>query len=116
MFRNGFLTTWPALLQALESHFAPSLYNDPHGALFKLQQRGTVNEYLTEFERLASRTVGISSLFLLSYFISSLLPELRHEVQALQPLFLSQAIALARLQEDKLHYHRHGTHPFSHAP
>ncbi|KAL5173604.1 hypothetical protein HKD37_16G046122 [Glycine soja] len=40
-----------AMLQALESRFAPSFYDDPQGALFKLQQTGTVSEYLTDFER-----------------------------------------------------------------
>lgn len=116
MYHNGFLTTWPALLQALESHFALSFYDDPHGALFKLQQRGTVKEYLTEFERLANRTVGLAPPFLLSCFILGLLSELRHEVQALQPLSLPQAIALARLQEDKLHDRRCGPRPFSLPP
>lgn len=37
MSRNGFLTSWSAMLQALASRFAPSYYDDPHGALFKLQ-------------------------------------------------------------------------------
>lgn len=29
MFRNGFITSWPALLQAIEARFAPSFYDDP---------------------------------------------------------------------------------------
>lgn len=57
MSRDGFLTSWSTMLQALESRFAPSYYDDPYGALFKIQQRGTVNEYLSEFERLANRVV-----------------------------------------------------------
>ena len=40
-----------ALLQNLESHFAPSYYDDPQGALFKLTQCGTINEYLTMFKK-----------------------------------------------------------------
>lgn len=74
------------MLQALESRFAPSYYDDPHGALFKLLQRGIVNDYLTDFERLANRVVGLAPLFLLSCFISGLNSELRHKVQALQPI------------------------------
>ena len=66
------------MLQALESRFAPSYYDDPHGALFKLLQRGIVNDYLTDFERLANRVVGLAPLFLLSCFISGLNSELRH--------------------------------------
>ena len=90
------------MLQALESRFALSYYDDPYGTLFKIQQRGTVNEYLSEFERLANRVVGLAPPLLLSCFISGLSPELRREVQALQPMCLPQAMALAKLQEDKL--------------
>lgn len=102
MFRNGFITSWSGFLQSLESRFAPSYYDDPKGALFKLTQRSTMNEYLTEFERLANRVIGLPSPFLLSCFISGLTPDIRREVLALQPISLPQAMALAKLQEDKL--------------
>ena len=42
---NNFITSWPGFLQALESHFAPTYYDDPKGVLFKLSQRGFVNQY-----------------------------------------------------------------------
>lgn len=102
MSRNGFLTSWQAMLQALESRFAPSYYDDPYRALFKLQQRSSVNEYLSEFERLANRVIGLAPPLLMSCFISGLSPDLRREVQAFQPVCLTQAMALAKLQEDKL--------------
>ncbi|XP_006577454.1 uncharacterized protein [Glycine max] len=102
MFRNGFITSWPALLQAIEARFAPSFYDDPRGTLFKLVQRSSVTEYLTEFERLANRITGLSPSVLLSCFISGLSPEIRREVQAFQPISLPQATSLARLQEDKI--------------
>ncbi|MCI43737.1 hypothetical protein A2U01_0064975, partial [Trifolium medium] len=86
MSRNGQITSWHALLHALEARFAPSQYDDPKGALFKLTQRGSVNDYLAEFETLANRIVGLPPSFLLSCFISGLAPEVRREVQALQPL------------------------------
>lgn len=65
------------MLQALESHFAPSYYDDPHNALFKLQQRDIVNDYLTEFEKLTNRIVELAPPFLLNCFISDLTLELR---------------------------------------
>ncbi|MCI22893.1 hypothetical protein A2U01_0044071, partial [Trifolium medium] len=102
MHRNGFITSWFDLLQALETRFAPSYYDDPSSSLFKLTQRSSVNQYLNEFERLANRIVGLPQPFLLSCFISGLSPEIRREVQALRPLSLSQATALAKLQEDKI--------------
>ena len=51
MFSNDFITSWEGFLQALESRFVPTFYDDPKGALFKLTQTCTVNEYLMEFER-----------------------------------------------------------------
>lgn len=111
MHWNGLFSSWPAMLQALESRFAPSYYDDPQGTLFKLQQTGSVGDYLTAFERLANRTIGIAPSSLLSCFISGLIPELRREVQALRPMSLPQAIELARLQEDKLLDRRRGHRP-----
>ncbi|KHN29906.1 hypothetical protein glysoja_014724, partial [Glycine soja] len=102
MTRNGFISSWPALLQASESRFALTFYDDPQGALFKLQQQGSVNDYRTKFERLANWIVGLSPMALLSYFISGLYPDLCREVQALQPMFIPQAVALAKLQEEKI--------------
>ena len=58
------------MLQALESRFAPSYYDDPQGMLFKLWQTGTVTEYLTEFERLANHTFGLTPSCLLNFIAS----------------------------------------------
>jgi len=61
-----------------------------------------VGQYLSEFEDLANRIIGLPPLFLLSCFISELTSQIRREVQAHQPLTLVQATGLARLQEEKL--------------
>ena len=99
---NHQFTSWQGFLQALQTHFAPSQYEDPTGTLFKLTQHGMVAEYLAVFEELANRTIGLPSPFLLSCFVSGLTPEIRREVQAHQPLTLVQAAGLARLQEEKI--------------
>ena len=102
MTRNHQFPTWAGFLQAIETRFAHSPYEDPTGILFKLTQRGSANEYLHQFEALANRIVGLPPSLLLSCFVSGLDPDIRREVQALQPLTLVQAAGLARLQEDKL--------------
>ncbi|GAU45274.1 hypothetical protein TSUD_99960 [Trifolium subterraneum] len=102
MHKNNQINTWFGFLQALEMRFAPSYYDEPSSALFKLVQKTTVNSYLIKFERLTNRIVGLPQPFLLSCFISGLSPEIRREVQALRPLSLTQATALAKLQEDKI--------------
>ena len=80
MSRNGFLTSWTGMLEALESRFAPAYYDDPSSTLFKLQQQGSVNDYLTKFKHLANRILGLAPSFLLSCFISGLTLGLRREV------------------------------------
>ena len=102
MYRNGQIVSWMQFLQALELRFAPTAYDDPRGKLFKLQQSSSVASYLSDFESLANRIVGLSPLDLLSCFISGLKPEIRRDLLAQQPSPLSQAAGLARLQEEKL--------------
>jgi len=102
MHSNNQLLSWPMFLHALELRFAPSHYDDPKGALFKLCQTTSVKDYQTAFENLANRITGLPSEFYLSCFISGLKPEIRRELQAFQPLLIAQAISLAKLQEEKL--------------
>jgi hypothetical protein len=102
MYRNGQIVSWNQFLMALELCFAPTAYDDPKGKLFKLTQSSSVAAYLSEFESLANRIVGLSQLDLLSCFISGLKPEIRREVLAQQPATLNQASGLARLQEEKI--------------
>ncbi|XP_028216783.1 uncharacterized protein LOC114398871 [Glycine soja] len=102
MSSNGQFTSWPVFLQALQTRFAPSNYEDPSGSLFKLIQKTTVAEYLSEFEELANRVVGLPAPFLLSCFVSGLAPEIRREVMINQPLTVAQAAGLVRLHEEKL--------------
>jgi len=47
-----------------------------------------MSTYLSEFEYLANRIIGLPPPLLLNYFISSLTPKIRREVQAIQPLTL----------------------------
>lgn len=50
---------------------------------------------------LSNQIVGLPSNALLSCFTSGLKPHIRREVQALQPINLTQAISFAKLREDK---------------
>jgi hypothetical protein len=102
MYSNHQIVSWTQFLQALETRFAPTAYDDPRGNLFKLTQSTTVAAYLVEFEALANRIVGLSPADLLSCFISGLKVDIRREVLSRQPTSLTQAAGLARLQEDKL--------------
>ena len=89
MHRNAQLSSWSAFLHALHSRFATSTYEDPTGLLCKLRQCSSVSAYLSEFESLANRIVGLPASFVLSCFISGLNPTIRREVQVLQSISLA---------------------------
>lgn len=66
------LLSWQMFLHAIELRFAPSLYDDPKGALFKLCQTTTIKDYQAKFESLTNRIVCLPPPFYLSCFISGL--------------------------------------------
>ncbi|KAL5170410.1 hypothetical protein HKD37_11G032125 [Glycine soja] len=101
MHQNGQLSSWPAFLHALHSRFASTTYEDPTRLLCKMQQRSTVSNYLSDFETLANRIIGLPAPMALSCFTSGLIPSIRREVQVMQPATISQAVAYARLHEEK---------------
>ncbi|GJV20764.1 hypothetical protein Tco_1369784 [Tanacetum coccineum] len=45
MSRNGLITDWERFKESVKNRFGPSNYEDPQGALSKLLQLGTVEEY-----------------------------------------------------------------------
>jgi len=102
MHRSGQLSSWPAFFHAIHARFSSSTYKDPIGLLCKLTQQSTVSAYLSEFEALANRVIGLPAPFVLSYFISGLNPAIQREVQVMQPHSLVQAISFVRLHEEKM--------------
>ena len=102
MHRNGQLSSWSAFLQAIHARFSSSTYEDLTGLLYKLMQRPTIFAYLSEFEALANRIIGLSAPFMLSCFVSGLNPAIQQEVQVMQPHSLVQAISFARLHEERM--------------
>ena len=102
MYHSGQLSSWSAFLHAIHARFSSSAYEDPTGVFCKLTQRTTVSAYLSEFETLANRVIGLPAPFLLSCFISGLNPAIRRDVQVMQPHSLAQAVSFVRLHEEKL--------------
>ena len=112
MYRSGQLSSWSAFLHAIHARFSSSAYEDPTGVLCKLTQRSTVSAYLSEFEALANRVIGLPAPFVLSCLISGLSPAIRRDVQVMQPHLVTQAVSFARLHEEKLlDSHRQGSKP-----
>ncbi|XP_028113652.1 uncharacterized protein LOC114311688 [Camellia sinensis] len=94
--------TWTTLKAELQARFGPTQFEDFFGDLTKLQQRGSVREYQTQFERLLTRAGSLTPQQQIGCFTSGLKESIRVEVQASRPPSLSAAVGLARLYEARV--------------
>nr|GEV62315.1 retrotransposon Gag protein [Tanacetum cinerariifolium] len=83
--------------ESVKHRFGPSKYEDPWGALSKLLQLGTVEDYQREFEKLMNRVMDIPNSLLISFYISELKLNLQHELLVSRPTMLGDAFSLARI-------------------
>ena len=65
MHQSGQLSSWSTFLHAIHAQFSSSTYEDPTGLLCKLTQKSAVSVYLSEFEALANRIIGLPTPFML---------------------------------------------------
>jgi len=98
---NLLLDCW-ALTQAMEAHFGLSPLDSPRAALFKLVQIESVYQYYHQFSALANHMEDLPDTALLDYFISGLKSDIKREVLVQAPSSLFQAVALAKLYEEKV--------------
>lgn len=84
------------------SRFSPISYQNFHIALSKIQQTGTLSEYLAEFERLANRVVGRQEEALMGSLIGGLKDEIGLEVYMFKPRPLKRVDELDKMQDDRL--------------
>ncbi|GKD00201.1 ty3-gypsy retrotransposon protein [Tanacetum coccineum] len=85
MSRNGLITTWDRFVESVKNRVGPSKYEDTQGALSKLLQLGTVEDYQREFEKLMNRVTDIPDSLLISFYISGLKLHLQRELLVLKP-------------------------------
>ncbi|GJZ27311.1 hypothetical protein Tco_0571564 [Tanacetum coccineum] len=84
-------------VESVKSRFGPSKYEDPQGALSKLLQLGTVEDYQWEFKKLMNRVTDIPDSLLISFYILRLKLNLQHELLVSRPTTLGDAFSLARI-------------------
>ncbi|KAF1862582.1 hypothetical protein Lal_00014122 [Lupinus albus] len=80
-----------------ETCFGPSCYENHQVELFKLRQTTTITAYQQQFEKLCNKIWGLSLEVILNCFISSLIHEIRCEVDVLRPHHIAEALGLAKL-------------------
>ncbi|XP_028776266.1 uncharacterized protein LOC114733022 [Neltuma alba] len=95
--RTGRVPTWYTLVKAVEAQYGPSEFNCARSQLFKLVQRGPLDEYNEKFIALANRTEEIPESALLDCYLGGLKPELKKEVLVQRPLTVLKAMSIARL-------------------
>jgi len=100
---NGSFLTWATFKKALTKHFDQE--SSFLGRLTKLQQTGTMDEYVTAFEALAFRTRDLSDAFYTKCFISGLKEAIQANVQLDHPPTWSEACKVARNVERVLATH-----------
>lgn len=89
-------STWEDFIKILCQKFGPSEFEDSTENLVKLQQTGTLRDYILDFCRLCNRTKDISLTLLKSCFIGGLKAEFRHDVKLLKPKDGLEAFAFAQ--------------------
>lgn len=99
------------IFKVLSTRFGPSQYEDPTALLPKFQQTNLVEEYQTQFEELANCTKGLNDSFMVSCFVGGLKEEICPSVQMLKPATLTNAVGLARMQEEKVLARRRQAQP-----
>ncbi|GKF99576.1 ty3-gypsy retrotransposon protein, partial [Tanacetum coccineum] len=82
------ITTWARFEESMKNRFRPSKYEDPKGALLKLLQLGTVEDYQREFEKLMNRVTDIPDSLLISFYIYGLKLHLQRELLVSKPTTL----------------------------
>nr|GEW88537.1 retrotransposon-related protein [Tanacetum cinerariifolium] len=105
MTRNGLKTDWDRFVESVKSHFGPSKYEDPQGALSKLLQLGTVEDYQWEFKKLMNRVTDIPESLFISFYIYGLKLHLQRELLVSKPTRLGDTFAFAKITEAPLKGH-----------
>jgi hypothetical protein len=67
-----------------------------------MQQRGTLRDYLKEFERLANQVVGWPQKALIGNFLGGLRADISTDVRKFKPWTLRENVEFARIREDEL--------------
>nr|GFB13304.1 retrotransposon-related protein [Tanacetum cinerariifolium] len=102
MTRNGLKTDWDRFVESVKSRFGPSKYEDPQGALSKLLQLGTVEDYQWVFKKLMNRVTDIPEYLFISFYIYGLKLHLQKELLVSKPTTLGDTFAFTKITEAPL--------------
>ena len=93
---------WDEFVRTILLRFGPASYDNPMESLTKLKHTTVVIAYKGQFESVSNRIRNFSDMHKLSCFMSGLKDEIRLAVKMQGPKNLSEAYALAKIQEEHL--------------
>lgn len=97
-------------MKAVQEKFGACDYQHAIDGLLELQQSGSVEDYVAEFEALqyqiAVQDQGMGETYFISQFIKGLKPEIRYVVQGQVPDTMERAVMLAKIQQQIQDKHR----------
>lgn len=64
----GTITSWDGFVQALQTWFGPTSYEDPMEALTRLRQTSIIEHYNSQFDHLSNQLQGLVEPYKLSCF------------------------------------------------
>lgn len=98
----------------IKRQFGPSQFEDHQSRLFKLTQTHTSHEFISQFEKLRNKVIGISKSQLLSCFIGGLKSSLSIEVRLAKPETILEATDLAKEYEARTNDIQHERNALTH--
>lgn len=98
------LDSWPRFSQAVKAKFGTYEYSKVMYDLLHIRQKGSVQEYIEEFEKLkyaaAMQNPASDEVLFVTQFVKGLKPEIQDPVLSQGPLTVDRAAHLALLQQD----------------
>jgi hypothetical protein len=97
---SGSLSSWEEFFRAIKIRFGKGSYDDPMENITNLKQVGSLEDYKTQFDTLATKVHALPDFHKLSMFLGGLRDEIRFPVCMFNPKTLIDAYSLARIQEE----------------
>ena len=91
--RRGGFQSWRDFLNRMMVRFSESIDDEPGTRLFTIKQKGTVAEYVSEFEELSAQVPGVEDRHLERIFYNGLSVEMKEVIRMKDPQGLPNFIA-----------------------
>jgi len=76
--------SWRQFREAILKRFQPGISKNPYGSLLSIRQKGTVVEYVKEFEKLSGSISHLDLDILMGIFINGLIGPIKAEIKGLE--------------------------------